>query len=471
MKKKDTGQLGKLLAGALGRPEARLPKAVLEAHVLGVLNKKDVLLESAARFGTPQYFFDEPALLRQMERFHAAFARHIPRVRAFYAMKSNDYEGICARVAQAGMGIDASSGRELEKALRTGCARIVFSGPGKTQEELSLALRHRDRVTLHLDSPGELDRLSALLKASSGAGGPLEVGIRVHGSLSGRWNKFGIPLAELPRMLRRIKQAPGIAAAGIQFHTSWNLEPSAQVCMIDEVGVCMRDRVPRSLRGSLRFLDIGGGFWPEQGEWLTAANTPKGRLLGILTPGVKLPRARYRRRAKPISFFAREIAGALRRQGAPLSDLELWAEPGRWISTPTMHILLRAVDKKDRRTVVMDGGINILGWERPLNEYIPLVNLSRPSLREMSVDVFGSLCTPDDVWGTSLFGDGIENGDVVAVPDQGAYTYSLRQAFIKPVPRVIHFDGSRCWAERPATAGCSQAPVCDPASRSLPLTT
>ena len=117
-------------------------------------------------------------------------------------------------------------------------------------------------------------------------------------------------------------------------------------------------------------------------------------------------------------------------------------EPGRWISNSAMHILLTVLDKKDHHTVITDGGINLLGWERPLSEYIPLLNLTRPSLKEMKFNIYGSLCTPLDVWGYSVFGEGIEEGDLLLVPDQGAYTYSLRQSFIKPIARVIQYNGS-----------------------------
>ncbi len=106
-----------------------------------------------------------------------------------------------------------------------------------------------------------------------------------------------------------------------------------------------------------------------------------------------------------------------------------------------MHILLRVLDKKGSRTVITDGGTNLLGWERPLAEFIPVINLSKPSFREETTRVFGSLCTPYDIWGYSLFGEGICAGDILVIPDQGAYTYSLRQSFIKPRARVIRFDG------------------------------
>jgi len=102
-----------------------------------------------------------------------------------------------------------------------------------------------------------------------------------------------------------------------------------------------------------------------------------------------------------------------------------------------MHILLTVVDKKAEDLVIVDGGTNIVGWERFETDYFPVINLSRPSLMERSSLIFGSLCTPHDVWGYGYFGDGIEPGDILMVPSQGAYTYSLRQSFIKPLAQVF----------------------------------
>ena len=124
-------------------------------------------------------------------------------------------------------------------------------------------------------------------------------------------------------------------------------------------------------------------------------------------------------------------------------------EPGRWISDSSMHILLRVIDKKGADRFIADGGINLLGWERPLTEFIPVVNLSAFSGKELRSTIYGPLCTPDDIWGGSIFGRTVEPGDVILIPDQGAYTYSLRQAFIKPVAKVVKYeDGTLKEVER-----------------------
>jgi diaminopimelate decarboxylase len=69
------------------------------------------------------------------------------------------------------------------------------------------------------------------------------------------------------------------------------------------------------------------------------------------------------------------------------------------------------------------------------------LNLSRPSLTERPCHILGSLCTPHDVWGYFYFGEAIQPGDVLMIPTQGAYTYSLRQNFIKPLPEVAVMEG------------------------------
>jgi diaminopimelate decarboxylase len=362
---KKTRSVDRLVTQALKIREPVLPKVGLENYLRALLEKRTILKESAFRFGTPQYFFDEPALAGQVARLRDTFSKAIPGCRTFYAMKSNSFQGICRYVVKAGMGLDVSSGWELSKALAMGCNEILFSGPGKTDEELLLACQHPGRVTLLMDSEGELERLSTITKRQEQGGRPLRVGIRVRTHSGGMWDKFGIPLKDLEGLMRAAIRVEGIELRGIQFHTSWNLDPAPQVKMIDAIGAHVRDHISETLWPCLHFLDIGGGFWPEQGEWLNPENTLRGKILQLLDSNYPFRRKHYLLGAKPLHDFAAQIASALLKQGPPLSLVEVWMEPGRWIANPAMHILLTVVDKKDARTVITDGGTNLLGWERP----------------------------------------------------------------------------------------------------------
>lgn len=398
-------------------------------------------MESAGRFGTPLYLFDKISLEQKADQFNAACSRHFDRYQIYYAVKSNPFKGIIDHIASMGMGLDVSSGHELFNALAAGCKKIIFSGPGKTDEELKLAISHPQHVTLLMDSPGELSRISRIVTQNVGSSNTIKVGIRIQNAESKLWSKFGVPLAEVVRIFKSAVAVPGIEPCGLQFHTSWNINPSAQVKMIDLIGSFIKREMPEDITRRLKFIDIGGGFWPEQGEWLNTQNTDKGALLSLIKPEHRFNATHYIREAMPIDYFFGEISKAISKSGSVLKGLEVWMEPGRWISTSAMHILLKVVDKKGKRVVITDGGINIIGWERPLTEFIPIINISQPGLNEQRTMVFGSLCTPHDVWGRSFFGAAINLDDILLIPDQGAYTYTLRQSFIKAKCRVVQYDG------------------------------
>ena len=104
--------------------------------------------------------------------------------------------------------------------------------------------------------------------------------------------------------------------------------------------------------------------------------------------------------------------------------------------------------------VITDAGTNAVGWERFEHAYFPVINLSRPGTKQHACHVMGSLCTPHDYWGYTYHGDGIEEGDVLLIPAQGAYTYSLRQRFIKPLPAVsvLSRDAARAAAKGEAAS-------------------
>jgi diaminopimelate decarboxylase len=190
-------------------------------------------------------------------------------------------------------------------------------------------------------------------------------------------------------------------------------------------------------RELIKFIDIGGGYWPPQGEWLQWAGTSKGRLHQALLNTSFPSTEHYKLSSSSITTFATKIGAAVQRHVVPYVDCLFYAEPGRWLCNDAMHILLTVVDKKSEDLVITDGGTNIIGWERFETDYFPVINLSRPSKSEHKCFILGSLCTPHDVWGYGYFGKGIEPGDLLLIPNQGAYTYSLRQEFIKPLPEVV----------------------------------
>ena len=144
----------------------------------------------------------------------------------------------------------------------------------------------------------------------------------------------------------------------------------------------------------------------------------------------------YVKPSVPIDAYASAIGAAIDKHLRPLVDCGYLTEPGRVVSTYAMHIVLRVVDKKSSDLVIVDGGINMVGWERYLATYCPVVNLTRPATHEILVRIGGSLCDCEDIWGGRLYGDGVEEEDVLVVPFQGAYSLTTAQEFIRPIPPV-----------------------------------
>jgi len=418
----------------LGGKTPRLDPAALSSFVKGFLERRETFLSALHRHGSPLYFIEKEVLSARAKQFTAAFKAVLPDIRIYYAVKSNNHPAIARTFVEAGLGLDVSSGRELQLALDCGAEDIVFSGPGKTMNELSLAVASRDRITVLIDSFGELERLDSV---ASKANAFVRAGVRMTANEQPLWAKFGIPLSALPEFWAAAAKSRKVRLRGIQFHTSWNLDPGNHVIFIRRLGKALR-KMDEAGRADIDFIDIGGGFWPEEGEWLLR---PDG---GPLNPDAETGRAldHFRKPATPIGEFADRIGQAVRQEIFPLMRCRICIEPGRWLCHGAMHLLISAVDKKSPELVITDAGTNAIGWERFETDYFPVINLTRPGLDEHRCLVLGSLCTPHDVWGYSYHGKEIKPGDILLIPHQGAYTYSLRQEFIKPLPKVVLLNTS-----------------------------
>ena len=141
-----------------------------------------------------------------------------------------------------GFGLDVSSSRELELALAAGAEQILFSGPAKSAADLELAVLHRQRVIVNLDSFRELALLGQVaagkdpsLALQAPIRAPFRAGVRIHTAEHGSWSKFGIPLAELPRFWRQAAGYPGVELQGIQSHLSWTHDARPYCRVIEEV--------------------------------------------------------------------------------------------------------------------------------------------------------------------------------------------------------------------------------------------
>ncbi|MDY6881086.1 MAG: alanine racemase [Thermodesulfobacteriota bacterium] len=429
----DDSELLDELKNILKQETPLLPRNELLSCVNYHMGRRDKYLQALEKGPLPVYILESDVLEEKARQFQTVFKKALPEVSFYYAVKSNNHPAVAGTLLKCGFGLDVSSGLELEMGLDLDSHDMVFSGPGKTNQELDLATQHAEDVVVLIDSFGELYRLENIAASKKKE---VRAGVRLTTDTNGLWRKFGISTRDLPFFWKEARQCRHVLLQGLQFHTSWNLSPEKQIDFIEVLGKSFEEMSPY-LREDIVFIDIGGGYWPPQGEWLLNSGTPAGKIRNALGKGADPNSNLYRLPATPIESFAEQLGSAIYEHILKYKSCRICLEPGRWICSDAMHIFISVVDKKASNLVITDGGTNAVGWEQFKQEYSPILNLTRPSLKEQACDVLGSLCTPHDVWGYSYWGDDIQPGDLLMVPAQGAYTYSFRQEFIKPVPPVI----------------------------------
>ncbi len=402
------------------------------------INKKNVLLESAEKFGTPQYFLDEAKLKKRALFFMNTFKQYLTDSEFFYAFKCNDLPFLVKSLKELGYNADVASLFELKLALKLGFDKIIFTGPGKEDEELKLAMVNSDKVILNIDNFDELENLIKIINENKNNKLNISIRLNPHDSVTEVWSKFGIELNDLKKAVEKIKKHPQLRLKGLHFHCSWNDTPKKYLENIKLIGEYLKANFSNEELFEFEFIDIGGGFYPE-GNALLFKDTDKGKLLGMLSPEEADPNSIIIENVEPLENFGKAISEALKNYIFPLNkNLKIYFEPGRFITVHSTAILTRAISIKNKNSIIVDGGINLVGDYR-FSEYsfAPIVNLGSPSLKLNKKIIYGPLCDPSDLWGYSFFGDDVKKGDVLAVLNQGAYTFSCAWRFIKPTAPYI----------------------------------
>jgi diaminopimelate decarboxylase len=362
----------------------------------------------AGRFGTPLYVYDAGAIRERFRKLKRAFASRSPLI--CYALKANTNGAICRLLAREGAGADIVSGGELRRALAAGfrADRIVFSGIGKTVEELELALR-AGVLTINVESRAELSAIEAVARRLKRAA-PISVrlnpnvdaGTHPHITTGLAYNKFGVEEKEAAGLLARAEAHPWLKAKGIQCHIGSQIGSAAPYAKAAKA-------VERLAKGrGLELVDLGGGFGVE-GDF-------------------------------PVAALARLLKGVV-------PSARLLLEPGRYLVADAGTLLTRVLYKKatsKRRFVIVDAAMNDLmrpalyGAEHPIAAVKP-----RKGPRE-KVDVVGPVCETGDFLARQRSLPPLLPGDLLAVGQAGAYGFSMSSQYnSRPRAAEILVDGGQ----------------------------
>jgi diaminopimelate decarboxylase len=232
----------------------------------GVLHAEAVNLDTlAAAVGTPFYCYSTATLTRHYQVFAGAFA-DVPAL-VCYAMKANSNQAVVRTLARLGAGADVVSGGELKRARTAGIPadKIMFSGIGKTEAELALAV-DEGILCVNVESEPELELLSSI---AASKGRTANVSVRVNPDIDAKThhkiatgkaeNKFGIPISRAREVYTHAGKLKGLKVAGVDMHIG------SQITELDPFGnaFALLAEFVRMLRTdghTISHVDLGGGL-------------------------------------------------------------------------------------------------------------------------------------------------------------------------------------------------------------------
>ncbi len=395
----------------------------LAMNAMDGLTIDDVPLNAIAdEIGTPVWVYSASAMRRRYRSLAAALTEADLDAHIHYAMKANDRLAVLRLFAAEGAGADIVSEGELRRAREAGIppGRIVFSGVGKSERELRLALAE-DVAQINVESAEELDMLQGLAAAT---GRTVRVAFRVNPDVdagthakitTGRaQDKFGIPYGDIVALYRRAATLPGIRPVGLAMHIG------SQVLSLAPYRAAyqrLADLV-RSLRAeaqTVEVVDCGGG-------------------LGIP----------YRDEPAPLpAALAGAISGAL---GS--LDVRIILEPGRWLVGPAGVLLASVILVKrteGSRFLVLDAAMNDLIRPAMYEAWHGIVPVSATdAVADVApADVVGPVCESGDTFARDRMLPPLRPGARVAILDAGAYGAVMSSAYnARPVAAEVMVDGS-----------------------------
>jgi diaminopimelate decarboxylase len=394
----------------------------------GELHCEDVALSDiAARVGTPVYVYSTATMCRHVAALREALEPLADPLIA-YAVKANPNSAVIATLAKAGLGADVVSGGEYRRAQAAGVPadKIVFSGVGKTETEMRLAL-DGGLYQFNLESLAEAEMLSAVA-AAMGRTAPVgfrvnpDVGAGGHAKITtgAAENKFGIAIADAPAAYDRIAALPGLEVHGVAVHIGSQLTSLSPLeRAFTRVGELIREL--RAAGHEISVADLGGGLGVPYDPDLPPPPSP----------------------AEYGSMVCR-IAGNW--------NTRLVFEPGRLIVGNAGVLLSRVIRVKPGATdpfVIVDAAMNDLmrpalydAWHR--------IEAVRPTGVKHTANVVGPVCETGDTFATGRSMDEVAAGELVVFRTAGAYAAAMASTYnSRPLTPEVLVDGSRWAVVRP----------------------
>jgi diaminopimelate decarboxylase len=367
-------------------------------------------VELAKKYDTPLYVISEKRIRENYNRLSKALTSNYPKVGIHYAAKANSNLSVLKILETAGANLDVVSPGEVSMALTSGFPpdRILFTGTSVRTDELEFLVN--SNVTVNIDSLSQLDRLLKLSvpKILSVRVNP-EVGAGLHSHVvtAGKQSKFGLWEADAMQAYENAKNA-GVERFGIQMHIGSGILDTKPFVQALEKLLNVAKKVHERFGLMFEFVDMGGG--------LGVPYKPEDKELDLEGFSEKV-----------LSLFKSRI------EKDGLGEPVFCVEPGRYLVADA-SILLTAVNTVKttpfKKFIGVDAGFNTLVRPTMYGSYHQIVVANRLNApEETSCDVVGPICESGDALATDRRLPMIQEGDLLAVQNVGAYGFAMSSQY------------------------------------------
>ena len=382
------------------------------------------LAKIAREVGTPVYVYSRGELERAYRAFDAALDGMPHQV--CYAVKANASLGILNVLVKLGAGADIVSGGELLRWMKAGGdpAKVLFSGVGKTQSELEMAL-DAGIGTFNVESAEELEVLDRVARAK---GKRARIALRVNPDVDPethpyistglKQNKFGVGMSEARALLGRAAKLGGLEVVGVDCHIGSQLTKTSPFSdAIARVITLVRELAEDGI--AVSHIDVGGGLGIDYGKGDAVPPSP----------------AQY--------------GAAVRDALAPLSALgvTLYTEPGRVIVGRAGALVTRVVYRKRNEVkhfTIVDAAMNDLMRPALYGSFHPMKPVAKPERPTITTDVVGPICESTDFFARDRELPELAQGELLWIGAAGAYSAAMASNYnTRPRAPEVLVNGDR----------------------------
>ncbi len=339
----------------------------------------------------------------------------------FYSVKSNPNIHVLKIFKNLGAKAEISSGGELKTVLKAGfCSNdVIFTGPGKTNEELESTLKNKIRLII-VESLNEIERIEKIAKKLKVKQNLL---LRINPSfcidqsqtmlfrLSGRGQKFGVDEPYIPEIINKFKKLKNVNLVGLHFFSASNIFDEKLIIRNTEYLFKIVQNLESKFSINFPVVDVGGGLG------IGYSSDPKEINLKKLSLG-------FSKLVKKYGF----------------DDKKFILETGRFLVGESGEYVARVIDNKTsygEKFVIIDGGKNHLSLAALLEKghCVEVLNKKRSNKKDL-VNLVGNLNTSHDYISKTKLPKDIRIGDLVSIKNTGAYSFSVGWMFFssRPIP-------------------------------------